>query len=105
MISKSSYFILSIDLFFNFNLGKSYVYEQNQSMSSKIGLCYPIIEQQYNTMLSYYYSSNLNDNMPITVGYPTNKNITVSFYQFDSNIDYPVAFPYYVLMLQFTPIV
>ena len=73
-------------------------------MSSKIGICYAVIEQQYNTVLSYYYSSNLNDNMPVCVGYPTNKFITVSFYQFDSNLDFPTAFPHYVLQLQFTPI-
>ena len=46
------------NLFVDVNFGKSYIYEQNNSMSSKIGICYPIIAQQYDTLFSYHYSSN-----------------------------------------------
>ena len=94
---------LTQNLFVDINFGKSYVYEQNNSMTTKIGICYPIIEQQYNTVLSYYYCSNLNDNLPITIGYPTNQNITVNIYQHD-NISIPTLFVNYVIQLKFTPI-
>ena len=94
---------LTQNLFVDINFGKSYVYEQSNSMSTKIGICYPVIEQQYNTVLSYYYSSNLNDNLPVCIGYPTNKTITVNLYQYD-NVSLPTLFQNYVILLKFTPI-
>ncbi len=84
------------------NLGQTNIMDQSNNQVSFLGICYPVVVQQNANAWNYYFNSTLNDNTPVTISYPSNRIITVSF----TNIDLvtPFVMYHYVLQLIFTPV-
>lgn len=83
------------------NFGQSNACQNGGGTSNVIGYCYPVAYQTAGNAWQYYYNCNAGDNLPITISYPTNNIITVTFQNFD--LTTPFVMLHYVLELTFTP--
>jgi hypothetical protein len=93
---------LTANALVSINFGQTNIMDQSNNQVSILGICYPVVVQQAANAWNYYYNSTLNDNTPITISYPSNSIITVTF----TNFDLATAFVmyHYVLQLIFTPV-
>ena len=83
----------------NINFGTTNVYNQTPSQSAFLGFLYPYMT----SATAYFAMATINDNSPITISYPVNRNITVSIG--NANLaSSTVNITNYILTLRFTPL-
>jgi hypothetical protein len=92
---------ITVNALVSINFGQSNMSEQNNNPSSILGIAYPVVVQQTANSWNYFYNSTLNDNQPVTISYPVNQIITVTFTNFD--LATALTMYHYVLQLTFTP--
>jgi hypothetical protein len=92
---------ITVNALVGIDFGQTNLFDQTINQSRIIGITYPVPVQQTANTWNYFYSSTLNDNQPVTISYPTNQMITVSFTNFD--LTTPLTMYHYVLQLTFTP--
>jgi hypothetical protein len=94
---------ITVNALVNINFGQSNMSDQTNNPSQSLGIAYPVVVQQTAVAWNYYYNSTLNDNQPVTISYPVNQFITVSFTNFD--LTTALTMYHYVLQLTFTPVI
>ena len=92
---------ITVNALVGIDFGQTNLFDQTINQSRIIGITYPVPVQQTANTWNYFYSSTLNDNQPVTISYPTNQMITISFTNFD--LTTPLTMYHYVLQLTFTP--
>jgi len=99
LYSTNTTFLNNINCSINF--GYNTVFENN-NQTQKIGALYPYSYQINQNVYSTNYNCSVLDNGPITIGYPSNQVITVSFTNLDGSA--VSRMPHYQLQLYFEPI-
>jgi hypothetical protein len=92
---------ITVNALVNINFGQSNMFDQSNNQSTCLGIAYPVPVQQTANTWNYFYNSTLNDNQPVSISYPTNQIITVTFTNFD--LTTALTMYNYVLQLTFTP--
>lgn len=67
--------------FVNMNLGKVNVFD-GTTMTSNLGIIYPVITNTTAGALASYYNSTNNDNNDFWIQYPTNQQVTINLNTF-----------------------
>ena len=93
---------ITVNALVNINFGQSNMFDQTNNQSQSLGIAYPVPVQQTANSWNYFYNSTLNDNQPVTISYPVNQIITVTFTNFD--LATALTMYHYVLQLTFTPV-
>jgi hypothetical protein len=92
---------ITVNALVSINFGQTNMSDQN-GPSTYLGIAYPVVVQQSAVLWNYFYNSTLNDNQSVTISYPTNSILTVSFTNFD--LTTALTMYNYVLQLTFTPV-
>lgn len=93
---------ITSNAFVSIDFGQTNKFDQTSNQSKILGITVPVAFYQTTTTMQYYYISTLTENFPVTISYPTNSFITVSFTNFDTVT--PFVMYHYVIQLTFTPI-
>ena len=91
--------VLTENLFVSVDLGHSLTCDQSNNLTHKIGVIYP---EYVNT--KYSYKAGINDNCELTLNYPSDNLVNVSFQTFGASTTDYASMENYVLILNFEPI-
>lgn len=89
--------VISKNLSVEIDFGQTNVTESDGNSSRKIGIIYPS-----NVGVNYYHTSNISDNVDITISHPSNDMITVQFLNFDETKATDMLD--YIIILDFIPL-